>query len=99
VVICDVGWASYTGPKYFSRSVAFLPHHFRIAGVDETSDRVRIHAQCRERVLPVPQTGMAQRYVFQVTLQAPLGGRTVYDGSGNLAVLCQAPAQDCIAPG
>jgi hypothetical protein len=69
-----------------------------IAGVDESSDAVRVHARCRERVMPVPQTGMAQQYVFRVTLQAPLGGRAVYDGSGNLAVSCQDPAPDCNAP-
>jgi hypothetical protein len=70
-----------------------------IARVDESSDAVSIHAQCSERVIAVPQTGMAQKYVLQATLQAPLGGRPVYDGSGTLAERCQAPGQDCIAPG
>jgi hypothetical protein len=66
-----------------------------IARVDEASNAVHIHAQCGERVVPVPQTGMAQQYVFQVTLQADLAGRTVYDGSGNAAQSCQKPVPDC----
>ena len=66
-----------------------------IASVNESSDAVHIHAQCGERVIPVPQTGVAQQYVMQVTLEAPLAGRMVYDGSGRLAQLCQNPAPDC----
>lgn len=70
-----------------------------IAEVDESPEAVRIQAQCGERVLPVPQTGMAEKYVLQVTLQAPLGGRLVYDGSGSLAGRCQAPGPECIVRG
>ena len=66
-----------------------------VARVDESSDAVRIHAQCSERVIPVSQAGMAQQYVMSVTLKAPLEGRTVYDGSGSLAQLCPKPAPDC----
>ena len=70
-----------------------------VARVDESSDAVRIHAQCQERVLGLTGTGMAEKYLLQARLQAPIAARTVYDGSGNLAVLCQAPGLDCVAPG
>jgi len=66
-----------------------------VARVDETSDAVRIHAQCQERVIPVPQPAMVQQYVFEVALHEPLGARTVFDGLGNLAELCNVPAPDC----
>ncbi len=69
-----------------------------IAAVDESSDAVRIYAQCREPVISGPHTSMAQKYVLQVILQAPLGSRVVYDGTGNRGVLCQAPGLDCVAP-
>lgn len=67
-----------------------------IASVDESSDVVRIHAQCAHPVISLGGTGMAQQYVFQVTLEAPLGDRTVHDGSGKPPVMCQDPAPDCI---
>ncbi len=66
-----------------------------VASVDESSDAVHIHAQCWERVVPVPQEGMLQPYVMEVTLQAPLGTRSVYDGSGNPGRLCPGPFPDC----
>jgi hypothetical protein len=66
-----------------------------IPEVDESSDAVRIHAQCLERVIPVPQTGMAQRYVFQLALRDQLGHRTVFDGLGHLAELCTGPVENC----
>lgn len=66
-----------------------------VAGVDESVDAVRIHARCNERVIPVSGTGMAQQYVFQVALQVPLAGRSVYDGTGTPAQACQKPAPDC----
>jgi hypothetical protein len=66
-----------------------------VARVDEASDAVRIHAQCQERVIPVPQPAMVQQYVFEVALHESLGARTVYDGSGNLAESCKRPAPDC----
>jgi hypothetical protein len=70
-----------------------------IARVDESSDAVRIHAQCQERVIGLAGTGIAEKYLLQATLKAPLAARTVYDGSGNLAIMCQAQGMDCVAPG
>jgi hypothetical protein len=70
-----------------------------IASVEESIDAVRIHAQCAKAVLPLPQGGMAQKYVFRTTLQASLGSRAVFDGLGNQADRCQFPGEDCIAPG
>ena len=70
-----------------------------LATVDESGDAVRVHAQCLERVVPVPQTGAAQKYVFRTTLLAPLGARPVVDGLGNLAERCVLPGLDCNAPG
>jgi hypothetical protein len=67
-----------------------------IARVEESASAVSIHAQCQERLIPVAQPAMAQQYVFNVSLHAPLGARTVHDGSGNPAGLCQVPAPDCI---
>jgi hypothetical protein len=69
-----------------------------IARVDESSDAVRIHARCWERVLGVPGPGMLQPYLLEVTLQAPLGHRTVYDGSGNPGRSCENP-DGCRIPG
>jgi hypothetical protein len=66
-----------------------------VASVEESGDAVRIHAQCGERVIPVPQAGLAQQYVFNVSLRAPLGSRAVVDGSGSPAQLCLRPAPDC----
>jgi len=70
-----------------------------VALVDESSDAVHIHAQCWERIVPVPQAGMLQPYVMEVTLQAPLGGRSIYDGSGHFGNMCPAPFPDCTIPG
>lgn len=70
----------------------------RISQTDETGDAVRIHAQCQERLMLTPHTANAQRYVLQVTLLAPLGDRPVYDGSGNLGMLCQQAPSDCFNP-
>lgn len=63
--------------------------------VDESADAVRIHAQCNERVVPVPETGMAQQYVFQVVLHGPLARRAVFDGTGIPGQACQKLAPDC----
>lgn len=70
-----------------------------IARVDESQTGVAIHAQCHERLIPVPQPAMAQQYVFKVTLHEPLGTRPVADGSGHLAESCQVPAPDCFPTG
>jgi hypothetical protein len=68
----------------------------RIAWVDELSDAIRIHAQCGHPVISLGNIGAAQQYVFQVTLEAPLGDRTVYDGSDKTPVMCRDPAPDCV---
>ena len=70
----------------------------RIAQVDESNEAVRVHARCLERVIPMPQTGAAEKHVFRVTLQGALGGRVVFDGNGDRATECQLPGLDCIAP-
>jgi hypothetical protein len=72
-----------------------------IASVDESSDAVHIHAQCWERVVPVPQEGIFQSYVMEVTLQAPLGTRSVFDGTGHFGDLCPVPwpGGNCHIPG
>jgi len=63
-----------------------------IARVDETSAAVRIHAQCHARVIPVPDTSIAQKYVLQATLQPPSEtGR--YDGNGDLALHAGSPGR------
>ena len=69
-----------------------------VVRVDESPDAVTIHAQCWERVVPVPQTADLQAYEMQVTLQAPLGSRRVYDGSGNPGALCPSQYPDCTIP-
>jgi len=56
---------------------------------------VHVHAACAERFIPVPQTGLAQQYVFYVTLQSTLGSRPVYDGSDTMGQLCEKPAPNC----
>lgn len=70
-----------------------------IGAVEESTDFVRIHAQCQQAVISFPATGMAEKYVFRTALQAPLGVRLVQDGRGNGATKCQLPGEDCIAPG
>jgi hypothetical protein len=70
-----------------------------IGAVEESTGIVRIHAQCQQAVISFPASGMAQKYVFRTTLQAPLGLRSVQDGKGNGASECQLPGEDCIAPG
>lgn len=70
-----------------------------IGAVEESTDIVRIHAQCQQAVISFPASGMAQKYVFRATLQAPLSLRSVQDGKGNGASKCQLPGEDCIAPG
>ncbi len=67
-----------------------------VANVDESPDAVVIHARCWERVVPVPQPAILQAYPMEVTLRAPLGSRTVKDGSGNLGTLCSNPFPDCM---
>jgi hypothetical protein len=67
--------------------------------VDESSDTVRLRAQCWERVLPVPGPAMLEAHVIQVTLQAPLGSRMVHDGADNVAEPCPGPWPDCPIPG
>jgi hypothetical protein len=69
-----------------------------IGAVEESTEIVRIHAQCQHAVISFPASGMAQKYVFRTTLQAPLGLRSVQDGQGNGASKCQLPGEDCIAP-
>jgi hypothetical protein len=66
-----------------------------VVSVGESSDAVRVHAQCFERVIPVPNAAMLQPYVMEVFLVDPLGSRTVYDGLGNPARLCPTPAPNC----
>ncbi len=70
-----------------------------IGAVEESTDVVRIHAQCQHAVISFPASGTAQKYIFRTTLQAPLGVRSVQDGKGNGATKCQLPGEDCIAPG
>jgi hypothetical protein len=70
-----------------------------VVSVDESSDAVHIHAQCWERVVPVPEEGVLKPYPMAVTLQAPLGHRSVYDGSGNVADVCATPYPNCAIPG
>jgi hypothetical protein len=67
-----------------------------IARVEESRDAVRIHAQCDHPLISLGSPAMAQQYVFRVILEAPLGDRTVQDGSGEPPVECQDPAPDCI---
>jgi|ERR1044071_2408306 hypothetical protein len=69
-----------------------------IAAVEESADIVRIHAQCQKAVIPFPESGMAQKYIFRTTLEAPLGIRSVVDGKGNVAGKCALPGDDCVAP-
>ena len=69
-----------------------------IAQVDESADAVRIHARCQGPAIVLSQTGMAQKFVLEATLQAPLGSRTVLDGMGRPADRCQLPSPYCIAP-
>jgi hypothetical protein len=70
-----------------------------VVSVDESSDAVRVHAQCWERLVPVPQAAILQAYPMEVTLQDPLGNRSVYDGSGKFGDRCAAPYPDCTIPG
>lgn len=67
-----------------------------ITGVEESSNAVRIHAQCGHALIAQSSTGMAQQYMFQVTLADPLGDRAVEDGSGKPPVVCRDPAPDCV---
>ena len=69
-----------------------------IDAVEESAEIVRIHAQCQHSLISFSGTGMAQKYVFRTTLQAPLGLRLVQDGQGNRASKCQLPGVDCVAP-
>ncbi len=72
-----------------------------VAWVDESSDAVRIHAECFEHLIPGPQAAMLQPYVMQVSLADPLGTRAVYDGMGNPGRSCPGPWQQagCNIPG
>ena len=70
-----------------------------VARVDESAATVAIHARCWERVVPVPQPAMLQLYELEAALQAPLGSRSVIDGSGNPGAFCARPFPDCTLPG
>ena len=70
-----------------------------VAFVDESTQTVTVHTQCWERVIPVPQAAVLQPYAMEVTLQAPLGSRSVFGGNGNPAQLCQSPYPNCTIPG
>ena len=66
--------------------------------VDASSDGITIHAQCWERLVPVPQAAALQAYVMEVILPAPLGSRQVINGLGQLGTLCSSPYPDCTIP-
>jgi hypothetical protein len=78
--------------------LASVNRQCEIAQVEESADVIRIHARCEEPAVSVPQTSMAQKFVLEVMLQAPLGSRTVLDGLDRRADKCQLPGTDCIAP-
>ena len=68
-----------------------------IAQVEESDKAVHIHAVCQRPAVHLPQTGMAQKFVLEVTLLESLGSRSVRDGLGRPADRCQLPGLDCIA--
>jgi hypothetical protein len=69
-----------------------------ITMVEESSDIVRIHAQCAHPLVSLGSLAMAHQYVYQVALEAPLGIRAVENGSGKPAMACLDPAPNCIVP-